>query len=54
MPYDASESPETFHAWLEDALAASEAGTEGAFATVDAAHGEACWEHALSGSASRA
>jgi RimJ/RimL family protein N-acetyltransferase len=36
MPYDASESPETFHAWLEDALAASEAGTEGAFATVDA------------------
>jgi RimJ/RimL family protein N-acetyltransferase len=36
MPHDASESPETFHAWLEDALAASEAGTEGAFATVDA------------------
>ena len=40
MPYDASESQETFHAWLEDALAASEAGTEGAFATVDASTGE--------------
>src|SRR5215210_4676191 len=39
MPYDASESRETFHAWLEDALAASEAGTEGAFATVDAGTG---------------
>ena len=36
MPYDASASPETFHAWLEDALAASESGTEAAFATVDA------------------
>ena len=36
MPYDASASGETFHAWLEDALAASEAGTEGTFATVDA------------------
>ena len=33
MPYDASESEETFHAWLDDALAAS--GTEVAFATVD-------------------
>ena len=40
MPYDPSESQETFHAWLEDALAASEAGTEGAFATVDACTGE--------------
>ena len=40
MPNDASESSETFHAWLEDALAASEAGTEGAFATVDAGTGE--------------
>jgi N-acetyltransferase len=40
MPYDASESRQTFHAWLEDALAASEAGTEGAFATVDADTGE--------------
>jgi len=36
MHYDASESRDTFHAWLDDALAASEAGTEGAFATVDA------------------
>jgi RimJ/RimL family protein N-acetyltransferase len=35
MPYDASESLGTFHAWLEDALAASENGTEAAFATVD-------------------
>ena len=40
MHYDASESRETFHAWLEDALAASEAETEGAFATVDAENGE--------------
>ena len=39
MPYDASESRDTFHAWLEDALAATEAGSEGAFATVDAASG---------------
>jgi RimJ/RimL family protein N-acetyltransferase len=39
MPYDASRSTDTFHAWLEDALAASEAGTEGAFATVDAQSG---------------
>jgi len=40
MPYDASASPETFHAWLEDALAASESGTEAAFATVDAGTGD--------------
>jgi N-acetyltransferase len=39
MPYDASASSEMFHAWLEDALAASEAGTEGAFATLDAGTG---------------
>jgi RimJ/RimL family protein N-acetyltransferase len=39
MPYDASESGETFHAWLEDTLAASESGAEGAFATVDAGTG---------------
>jgi RimJ/RimL family protein N-acetyltransferase len=39
MPYDASESREAFRAWLEDALAASEAGTEGAFATLDAETG---------------
>jgi N-acetyltransferase len=40
MPYDAGGSSERFHAWLEDALAACSAGTEGAFATVDAATGE--------------
>jgi RimJ/RimL family protein N-acetyltransferase len=40
MPYDASASPETFHAWLEDALAASSAGTEAAFATIDVGTGE--------------
>src|ERR671921_627507 len=40
MPYDASGSSEDFHAWLEDALAAASAGTEVAFATVDAATGE--------------
>ena len=40
MPYDASASPETFHAWLEDALAASESGAEAVFATVDAGTGE--------------
>jgi RimJ/RimL family protein N-acetyltransferase len=36
MPYDASGSGESFHAWLEDALAASSAGKEVAFATLDA------------------
>src|SRR5918912_858161 len=36
MPYDASESHESFHAWLEAALAATSAGTQAAFATVDA------------------
>jgi len=40
MPYDASASPETFHAWLEDAMAASESGTGAVFATVDAGTGE--------------
>ena len=40
MHYDASKSSETFHAWLEDALTVSEAGTEAAFATVDAGTGE--------------
>jgi N-acetyltransferase len=40
MHYDASGSSESFHAWLEDALAASSAGTEAAFATVDAGTGE--------------
>ncbi len=40
MHYDASEGRETFHSWFEDALAASEAGTEAAFATLDARTGE--------------
>jgi N-acetyltransferase len=40
MPYDPSGSRESFRAWLEDALAASSAGTEAAFATVDAVTGE--------------
>jgi len=40
MPYDAGGSGESFHAWLGDALAASSAGTEAAFATVDAGTGE--------------
>src|SRR5919205_2570301 len=40
MHYDASESHERFHSWLEDALAASSAGTEAAFATVNAGTGE--------------
>src|SRR5829696_1477155 len=40
MPYDAGGSSEDFHAWLEDALAASSAGTEAAFATLDAGTGE--------------
>jgi N-acetyltransferase len=40
MPYDPSGSRESFHAWLEDALAASLAGTEAAFATLDVATGK--------------
>jgi N-acetyltransferase len=36
MPYDASGSSEGFHAWLEDAVAASSAGMEAAFTTLDA------------------
>jgi RimJ/RimL family protein N-acetyltransferase len=40
MHYDASESHKRFHAWLEDALAASSAGTEAAFATVNAGTGK--------------
>ena len=40
MPYDAGGSRQRFHAWLEEALAASSAGTEAAFATVDAGTGE--------------
>jgi RimJ/RimL family protein N-acetyltransferase len=40
MPYDPSGSRERFHAWLEDALAASSAGKEVALATVNASTGE--------------
>ena len=40
MPYDPSGSRESFRAWLEDALAATSAGTEAAFATVDVATGK--------------
>lgn len=40
MPYDASESPETFRSYIEDAIVASGAGTEAAFATVDVSTGE--------------
>jgi len=40
MPYDPSGSSESFHAWLENALATSSVGTEAAFATVDAVTGE--------------
>jgi len=40
MPYDASATRETFHAYVEDALAASETGTEATFATVDASTSE--------------
>jgi len=39
MPSNAAESRESFHRWFEDALAASEAGTEGAFVTLDARTG---------------
>ena len=40
MPYPAA-TRETFRSWMDDALARSEAGTEAAFATVDAKTGEA-------------
>jgi len=40
MHYNAGGSRERFQAWLEDALAASSAGTEAPFATVDAGTGE--------------
>src|SRR5262249_21712619 len=35
MQYNASRSPEVFHAWLEDALDRTRAGLEVAFATID-------------------
>lgn len=37
----AAQSEATFHAWLEEALAASRVGDEAAFATLDAGSGEA-------------
>lgn len=40
LPYDASRDRAVFRGWIEDAIAASEAGTEAAFATVDARNGE--------------
>ncbi|MEJ7814186.1 MAG: GNAT family protein [Rubrobacter sp.] len=40
MHYDAGGSTESFHAWLEDALSASSAETEAAFATVNSGTGE--------------
>lgn len=39
LPYDASRSREGFRLWFEEALARSEAGSEAAFATVDARTG---------------
>ncbi len=39
MPSNAAESQESFHRWFQDALAASEAGTEAAFVTLDARTG---------------
>ena len=40
LPYDASRDRTIFRRWLEDAIAASETGTEAGFATVDARTGE--------------
>ncbi len=40
MPWDAALTPETFHAWLEDALARSRDGLEAAFAVLSASSGE--------------
>ena len=40
MPYAANETREVFHRWIEDAVNRSEAGIEGAFATLDAGTGE--------------
>jgi N-acetyltransferase len=39
MSYNAVESPERFHAWFEDALQASKAGEEAAFAILSAESG---------------
>ena len=40
MQYGASRGREPFGRWIEDAVSRSEAGTEGAFATLDAGTGE--------------
>ena len=40
MPYAANESREVFRRWIDDAVNRSEAGIEGAFATLDARTGE--------------
>lgn len=40
LPWNAAESEETFHAWMEDALARTEAGADVAFAVSDTRVGE--------------
>jgi RimJ/RimL family protein N-acetyltransferase len=40
MPYNAVESPETFHAWFEEALRASKTEEEAAFAILSAESGD--------------
>ena len=40
LPWNAAESEETFHAWVVDALARTEAGTDVAFTVSDARAGE--------------
>jgi RimJ/RimL family protein N-acetyltransferase len=40
IPFDAGETKEAFHSWMEAALAASEAGKEVPFATLDVRTGE--------------
>ena len=40
LPWNGGESEETFHAWMEDALARSADGVDCAFAVLDAASGE--------------
>ncbi len=40
MPHAANETREGFRRWIDDAISRSEAGVEGAFATVDAKTGE--------------
>ena len=39
MPFDASESPESFRSWFEHAIESSRVGTQTAFATLDARTG---------------